>query len=374
MSRSGGPSRSTTFFNKVIEIKRGVALLQERCTVYHRLKRLQGVGKTRAEWGLMVPHKCIQSCKGEGDMYDLAIIGGGPAALSAAVYAGRKKLDTVLIAKEIGGQLLLTSEVENYLGFESITGAELTYKFARQMAQYDIDEIVGEKVVGLTKEDGLFKIRTEVDRTIEARAVVLASGKRSRTLNVPGERELTGRGVAYCATCDAPLFAGRKVAVIGGGNSAFEAVIDLLPIATEIFLIDIASHWLADPILIERVEASPKVKPFQQGRVVEILGERRVTGIAIEPIEGGESNELEVQGVFVEIGLVPNSEFVEGLVKMNRYREIVVDCHARTNVSGLFAAGDVTDVPEKQIIISTGEGAKAALSAYRYLIRQKGQV
>jgi len=251
-------------------------------------------------------------------MYDLAIIGGGPAALSAAVYAGRKNLDTVLIAKEIGGQLLLTSEVENYLGFESITGAELTYKFARQMAQYDIDEIVGEKVVGLTKEDGLFKIRTEVDRTIEARAVVLASGKRSRTLNVPGERELTGRGVAYCATCDAPLFAGRKVAVIGGGNSAFEAVIDLLPIATEIFLIDIASHWLADPILIERVEASPKVKPFQQGRVVEILGERRVTGIAIEPIEGGESNELEVQGVFVEIGLVPNSEFVEGLVKMNR--------------------------------------------------------
>lgn len=149
--------------------------------------------------------------------------------------------------------------------------------------------------------------------------MVLASGKRSRTLNVPGERELTGRGVAYCATCDAPLFAGRKVAVIGGGNSAFEAVIDLLPIATEIFLIDIASHWLADPILIERVEGSPKVKPFQQGRVVEILGERRVTGIAIEPIEGGESKELEVQGVFVEVGLVPNSEFVEGLVRMSRY-------------------------------------------------------
>jgi len=307
-------------------------------------------------------------------MYDLAIIGGGPAALSGAVYAGRKRLNTVLITKEIGGQLLLTSEIENYLGFESITGAELADKFARQMAQYDIDEIIGEKVVELIKEDGLFKIRTEGDRTIKTRAVVLASGKRSRTLNVSGERELAGRGVAYCATCDAPLFAGRKVAVIGGGNSAFEAVIDLLPIATEIFLIDIAPHWLADPILIKRMEGSPKVKSFQQHRVVEILGERRVSEIVIEPIEGGEIKELEVQGVFVEIGLVPNSEFVEGLVKMNRYREIVVDCHARTNVPGLFAAGDVTDVPEKQVIISAGEGAKAALSAYRYLIRQQGQV
>jgi len=307
-------------------------------------------------------------------MYDLAIIGGGPAALSGAVYAGRKRLNTVLITKEIGGQLLLTSEIENYLGFESITGAELADKFARQMAQYDIDEIIGEKVVELIKEDGLFKIRTEGDRTIKTRAVVLASGKRSRTLNVSGERELAGRGVAYCATCDAPLFAGRKVAVIGGGNSAFEAVIDLLPIATEIFLIDIAPHWLADPILIKRMEGSPKVKSFQQHRVVEILGERRVSEIVIEPIEDGEIKELEVQGVFVEIGLVPNSEFVEGLVKMNRYREIVVDCHARTNVPGLFAAGDVTDVPEKQVIISAGEGAKAALSAYRYLIRQQGQV
>ncbi len=306
-------------------------------------------------------------------MYDLAIIGGGPAALSCAVYAGRKRLDTVLIAKEIGGQLLLTSGIENYLGFESITGAELADKFAKQMAQYDIDEIIGEKVVELTKEDGFFQIHTEGDQTNEARAVVLASGKRSRTLNVPGERELTGRGVAYCATCDAPLFAGRKVAVIGGGNSAFEAVIDLLPIATDIFLIDIAPHWFADQILIDRIEESPKVKSFQLHRVVKILGERRVSEIVIEPIEGGEIKQFDVQGVFVEIGLVPNSEFVEGLVKMNQYQEIIVDCHARTNVTGLFAAGDVTDVPEKQVIISAGEGAKAALSAYRYLIRQKGQ-
>jgi len=265
------------------------------------------------------------------------------------------------------------SGIENYLGFESITGAELADKFAKQMAQYDMDEIIGEKVVELFKQDDFFKIRTEGDQWSEARAVIVASGKRSRTLNVPGERELTGRGVAYCATCDAPLFAGRKVAVIGGGNSAFEAVIDLLPIATEIFLVDIASHWLADQILIDKIEGSSEVKTFQQHRVVEILGERRVSEIVIEPIEGGERKKLEVQGVFVEIGLVPNSEFVEGLVKMNQYQEIIVDCHARTNVSGLFAAGDVTDVPEKQVIISAGEGAKAALSAYRYLIRQKGQ-
>jgi alkyl hydroperoxide reductase subunit F len=307
-------------------------------------------------------------------MYDLAIIGGGPAALSGAVYAGRKRLDTVLIAKEIGGQLLLMSGIENYLGFESITGAELADKFAKQMAQYNMDEIIGEKVVELFKQDDFFKIRTESDQWSEARAVIVASGKRSRTLNVPGERELTGRGVAYCATCDAPLFAGRKVAVIGGGNSAFEAVIDLMPIATEIFLVDIASHWLADQILIDKIEGSPKVKSFQQHRVVEILGERRVSEIVIEPIEGGEIKKFEVQGVFVEIGLVPNSDFVEGLVKMNQYQEVIVDCHARTNVPGLFAAGDVTDVPEKQVIISAGEGAKAALSAYRYLIRQKGQM
>jgi len=308
----------------------------------------------------------------EARLYDLIIIGGGPAGMTAAVYAARKRLETLLVSKDLGGQTLLTSEIENYMGYQYITGEELAAKFQEQVKQFPIALHVGNGVEKLTAEKGQFSVTTEDERRFQGRTVIIASGKRSRTLKVPGERRLIGRGVSYCATCDAPLFAGKDVAVIGGGNSAFTAVADLIPIAGQIYVVNYATDWQADPILLERAKRSDKVTPFLGHQVVEILGQERVEGIVIRPRDDGEAKELAVQGVFIEIGLAPNSEFAQGLVQLNRVGEVMVDCKTQTNVPGVFAAGDVTTVPEKQIIIAAGEGAKAALSAYEYLLTEVG--
>lgn len=302
-------------------------------------------------------------------MYDLAILGGGPAGATAALYAARKNLSTVLVSKDIGGQMMLTSEIENYIGFERITGDELTDRFDKHMSQYKkIERHVGEEVTGLVLHEKTFTVSTDAGKEYEARAVIIATGKRSRQLGVPGEKELGGRGIGYCATCDAPLFEGREVAVVGGGNSAAQAVIDLLPIATKISAVNIASSWQADAILLEKFESSEKVVPYMGWEVLKILGEKRVSAIAIRRKESGEEKEIPLEGIFVEIGLIPNSEFAKGVVTLNRYGEVVIDCFCRTNVPGILAAGDVTTVATKQIIVAAGEGAKAALSAYDYLI------
>ncbi len=308
----------------------------------------------------------------EATLYDLIIIGGGPAGMTAAVYAARKRLATLLVSKDLGGQTLVTPEVENYMGYQYITGEELAAKFQEQVKQFPIALDVGDEVEKLATEGGQFSVTTQGGKRFRERTVIIASGKRSRALNVPGEKGLIGRGVSYCATCDAPLFAGKDVAVIGGGNSAFTAVADLIPIAGQIYVVNFATNWQADAILLERAERSDKVIPFLGHQVVEIQGQNRVEGIVIQPRNGGEAKELAVQGVFVEIGLVPNSEFARGLVQLNREGEVVVDCKGQTNVPGVFAAGDVTIVPEKQIIIAAGEGAKAALSAYEYLLTKVG--
>lgn len=300
--------------------------------------------------------------------YEVIIIGAGPAGMTAAVYAARKKLKTLLVSKDLGGQVLLTSDIENYMGYQYITGPELTAKFHQQVKQYPIDIIVGEEVEKLSAGDGQFTVITKRGKSFAGKAVIIASGKRSRELNVPGERELVGRGVTYCAVCDAPLFAGRDVAVIGGSNSALTAVADLIKIANKIYLVNRSKSLRADPVLVERAEASDKVAPLLGYLVKEILGEERVRGIVIESREPGEAEELAVEGVFIEIGLVPASKFVRGLLALNQFGEIMVDCNCRTNVLGIFAAGDVTDVFEKQIVVAAGEGAKATLSAYYYLL------
>ena len=328
----------------------------------------------------------------EARLYDLVIIGGGPAGMTAAVYAARKRLETLLVSKDLGGQTLLTSEVENYMGYQYITGEELAAKFQEQVKQFPIALHVGDGVEKLAAEgrlrqsEGQFSITTKGAKRFRGRTVIIASGKRSRAINVPGEGRLIGRGVSYCATCDAPLFAGKDVAVVGGGNSAFTAVADLIPIAGQIYVVNHAYDWQADPILLERAERSGKMTSFVGHQVVEILGQDRVEGIVIQPRDDGEAGkgkrqrtgtvrrrkELAVQGVFVEIGLVPNSEFAQGLVQLNRVGEVMVDCKGQTDVPGVFAAGDVTTVPEKQIIIAAGEGAKATLSAYEYLLTEVG--
>ncbi len=307
-----------------------------------------------------------------GRKYELIIIGGGPAGLTAGVYAARKMLNTLLISTDIGGQLLLTSEVENYLGFYYIEGMELVQKFEEQIHRHPIDMDLGQTVARVEHDPPGFRVLTESGKVFKTLTVVVATGKRSRELTVPGERELVGRGVSYCATCDAPLFSGKDVAVIGGGNSALTAVNDLLNIgATKIHVVNIRDTLQADPILIEKTRNPEKVNLFSSHEVVEIRGVGgRVANIAIQDRRTGKTQTLEVEGVFIEIGLIPNSECVRGLVKMNQWGEIVTDCYARTSVPGVFAAGDVTTVPEKQIIVAAGDGCKAALAAYAYLLHR----
>jgi len=318
---------------------------------------------------LIMPDEMQEQVSQSGEPYDLLIIGGGPAGMTAAVYSARKQLKTLLISKDLGGQLLLTSDIENYMGYQYISGRELTDKFKAQMEQFPIVDIVtGDSVEKLVDRGGEFLATTTNSREYTGKTAIIASGKRSRPLNVPGERELVGRGVSYCATCDAPLFKGKDVAIIGGGNSGLTAAIDLTGIANRIYVIDVNHTWQADPVLIEKTKGAENFTALLSHRVISIQGENTVTGITVESLETQESKEFPVQGVFVEIGLIPNSEFAGDLVQLNKWGEIIVDCSCRTNVPGVFGAGDVTTVPAKQISVAIGEGAKSALSVHRYLL------
>ena len=301
-------------------------------------------------------------------MHDLMIIGGGPAGLAASVYAARKQLKTLLISGDIGGQINTTLGIENYLGYQFIEGPELISKFETQISQFPIDQKIGDKVSKLEKIKGGFEAVTEGGDKYQAKAVVLSTGKRPRKLNVPGETELTGRGVSYCAICDGPVFAGQKVAVVGGGNSALEAVLDMVKIAEHVDLVSL-TPLTADAVLTNQLADAKNLTIFTEYQAQEIKGQDFVEGVRIKDLKSGEEKFLDVTGVFIEIGLVPNSDAVKGLVELNKWGEVPVTPNNETTVPGLYAAGDVTDVPEKQIIVAAGEGAKAALQAHRYLQR-----
>lgn len=300
-------------------------------------------------------------------MYDLIIIGAGPAGITASVYAARKKMDVLVISKDIGGQTAWSGEIENYTGYQFISGPDLAAKFEEHMKKFAIQLKENEAVVGLKKIGE--KIVVETDKgNYEAKTVIVASGKRSRELNVPGEDNFKNKGLTYCATCDAPLFNAKDVAVIGGGNSALDAAIQLTRIAKKIYLINITPKLTGDPVMQERVISSKIVMVFNDAQVSEIIGDKFVTGIKIK--RGNSEETLAVSGVFVEIGLLPNSDFAKELTR-NEFGEIKVNSRNETNIPGIFAAGDVTDVPEKQIVIAAGEGSKSALGAFRYLIQHK---
>lgn len=300
-------------------------------------------------------------------MYDLIIIGAGPAGITAAVYAARKKLNLLVITKDIGGQAALSGDVENYTGYQFITGPELAAKFEEHMRKYDIGLKENEEAVEVKKTVDKISVKTNKGG-YEARTAIIASGKKSRELNVPGEKEFKNKGLTYCATCDGPLFSGKDVAVIGAGNSALDATLQLVKIARHIYIINITSNLGGDAIMREKVEKNNLVTILNKAQVTEIVGDKMVTGIRIKKETGEEL--LRVQGIFVEIGLIPNSEFAKGLDK-NELGEIKVNFRNETSIPGIFAAGDVTDVTEKQIIIAAGEGSKAALSAFRYLSKRK---
>jgi len=301
-------------------------------------------------------------------MYELIIIGAGPAGMTAAVYAARKKLNALLISSDIGGQVLWTAGVENYMGYQLIEGSELMSKFEEQVKLFPIDIKTGERVNSLSQTNKGFKVQTVKGESYQARAVIIATGKRPRQLNVPGEEKLKGKGVTYCATCDGPLFAGENVAIIGGGNSALETAENMVKIAKHIHLVSL-TPFTGDQILIDKLTGASNITVLLEHEVLEIKGENRVKRIKIRDLKNKQERELDVSGVFIEIGLIPNSTPVKEIVQLNRLGEIEVSCANETSVLGLFAAGDVTNVPEKQIVVAAGEGAKAALQAHRYLQR-----
>jgi alkyl hydroperoxide reductase subunit F len=298
-------------------------------------------------------------------MHDLIIIGAGPAGITASVYAARKRINFLVITMDIGGQTAWSGDIENYTGYQFITGPELAAKFEEHMRQYNVSVKENERVREVSKNGDTITVATDKG-SYQARTVIIASGKTSRELNVPGEKELKNKGLTYCATCDAPLFAGKDVAVIGGGNSGLDAAIQLMRIARRIYLINITPQLTGDAIVQERVNKSSMVTVMNNTQVTAIMGEKFVSGIRVK--REGKEEELSVSGIFVEIGLRPNSGFAKGAEK-NELGEIKVNYRNETNVAGIFAAGDVTDVPEKQIIIAAGEGSKAALSAFGYLVQ-----
>lgn len=300
-------------------------------------------------------------------MYDLIIIGAGPAGITASVYAARKRMNLLVITKDIGGQAALSGDVENYTGYQFISGPELSQKFEEHMRTYNIVLKENEEVTELKKEGDTITVATNKGK-YAARTVIIASGKRSRELGVPGEKEFKNKGLTYCATCDGPLFSGKDVAVIGGGNSALDAAIQLMNIAKHVYLINITSDLGGDAIMRRKVLESKIVTVLNNTKLTAVSGDKMVNAIKIKRQDKEEI--LSIQGIFVEIGLIPNSEFIKGIEK-NQFGEIKVNSYSETNIPGVFAAGDVTDVPEKQIIIAAGEGAKACLSAFRYLARQK---
>lgn len=304
-------------------------------------------------------------------IYDIIIIGGGTAAMSAAIYAVRKALDVLLVAKDLGGQISYTATVENYLGMSYIEGREMVEQFVMHMEQFPIAENLGANALEVTRQKGRFVVATEDKKKFLGKCIIYCAGKEYRRLGVPGEERFMGHGVAYCATCDAPLYMNKIVAIVGGGNSAFTAARDLLSFARKIHIIHRRDAFTADAALVKDVKTSDKVIIHTNTVVSKILGNETVTGIRLQPLDGKEHEDVEVNGVFLEIGLSPNTEPVRDLVKLNERREIAVTRDNATSVPGFYAAGDVTDLPQKQIIIAAGEGAKAALSAYNYLVENK---
>lgn len=297
-------------------------------------------------------------------IYDLIILGAGPAGITAAVYAARKRLNFMVITKDIGGQAAISGDIENYTGYQFITGPDLAKKFADHLKQFSFPLKEGETVSRVEKlADKTFKVTTDKDEYL-GKTLIVTTGKIPRSLNVPGETEFKNRGVSYCATCDGPLFSGKTVAIVGGGNSALDAALSLLKIAKQVYLVNINPRFTGDPIMEEKIRAANNVVILSSANTLKINGDKFVTGIELKI--AGEIKTVPVQGVFVEAGLTPNSAFIE-FVDKNKAGEIEVNCATETSEPGVFAAGDVTTVPDKQIIIAAGEGSKAALRAFRYL-------
>ncbi len=305
--------------------------------------------------------------------YDVLIIGGGPAGGAAAVYAARKGIRVGIVAERFGGQVQDTLGIENYPSVIHTEGPIFANALEAQVKENGVDIINGhsvEKLEPASVEGGLATVRLANGALLKARTVILATGARWRNVGVPGEQEYRNKGVAYCPHCDGPLFKGKPVAVIGGGNSGIEAAIDLAGLASKVTVLEFADQLRADAVLVRKLNSLPNVSVHTDAQTTEILGaDGKVVAIDWKDRKSGELNKVELDGIFVQIGLVPNTEWLKGTVELSRFGEIEVDKYGKTNVAGVFAAGDATTVPFKQIVISAGDGAKAALAAFDYLIR-----
>ena len=304
------------------------------------------------------------------DTYDMTIVGGGPSGVAAAIYAARKGIKTAIVVEEFGGQVNETLGIENIIGTPYIEGPDLAKALEKHLRDYDIDIIKGQKVAQVSKE-APFTLTLANEVELSSKTVVIATGARWRDVNVPGEQEFKTKGVAYCPHCDAPLFAGKDVAVIGGGNSGIEAAIDLSNIARNVTVLEFMPELKADEILQERAMAKDNITIIKNAQTTQICGHDHVESIKYKDRDTDEIHEVDLDGIFVQIGLMPNTDFIRETVECNRMGEIVVDKNGATSVPGIFAAGDCTDSTYKQIIISMGTGATAALAAFDYLIRHK---
>lgn len=307
------------------------------------------------------------------DPFDVLVVGGGPAGAAAAVYAARKGIRTGMVAERFGGQVNDTLAIENYISVLETDGPKFVAALEAQVRHYEVELINGTPVTALLPAEqpgGLLGVYLANGAQLRARSVILSTGARWRQLNVPGEAQYKNRGVAYCPHCDGPLFKGKRVAVIGGGNSGVEAAIDLAGIVAHVTLLEFAEQLKADAVLVSKLKSLPNVTVITQAQTVAIEGDgQRVTGLRFRDRTSGTERTLALAGVFVQIGLVPNTEWLDGVVERNHFGEIVVDAKGQTNIPGVLAAGDCTTAPYKQIVIAAGDGAKAALSAFDYLIR-----
>ena len=301
-------------------------------------------------------------------LYDVLILGGGPAGLTAAVYIMRKGLSAALLTKNIGGQVIETAGIENYMGYRYIEGTDLIKKFFEQIKQFPIAFKEGIHATKLSKESGIFHVTCSDGETYRTKTLIIATGKSPRRLNVRGEKEFTGKGVAYCTICDAPLYAGLTTAVIGGGNSAIESAIDLCKICKEVHVIQLLPELTADKVLIRKLNEFNNFTIHYNCKLRAIKGDRLVTSIDVARNDSDEIFSLDVDGVFVAVGLIPNTDYLKGFLALNEFNEIVIDANCNTSVDGVFSAGDATSIRVKQIIVAAGEGAKAALASHQYLL------
>ncbi len=304
------------------------------------------------------------------EAFDVLIVGGGPAGAAAAIYAARKGIRTGVLAERFGGQVLDTLAIENYVSLKATDGPKFAVALEEHVKDYDVDIMNTQRASKIVR-GSLIEVHTESGAVLKSKSVIIATGARWREINVPGEKEYKNHGVAYCPHCDGPLFKGKRVSVIGGGNSGVEAAIDLAGLVKEVTLIEFGNELRADAVLQRKLYSLPNVKVIKSAQTTEIHGDGKiVNGLSYKDRNSGEIHRIDLEGVFVQIGLIPNSEFLKGSIDLSAHGEIEIDARGHTSMPGVFAAGDVTTVPFKQIVIAVGEGAKASLAAFDYLIRQ----